>query len=111
MMLYRAKQRGFLELDLLMGKYAEKNIRSMSDEHLLAFNDLLLEENPDLFQWLTGQIDPPEEITSNIAYKKLREEIAGRVASNTQVASKSQPGEQWIRGWSDSGDELKNQTP
>mmetsp|Transcript_27486 Transcript_27486/g.77752 ORF Transcript_27486/g.77752 Transcript_27486/m.77752 type:complete len:89 (+) Transcript_27486:703-969(+) len=69
MMLYRAKQRGFLELDLLMGKYAEKNIRSMSDEHLLAFNDLLLEENPDLFQWLTGQIDPPEEITSNIAYK------------------------------------------
>ena len=29
----------------------------------------LWQENPDLFKWLTGQLQPPEEVADNIAYK------------------------------------------
>jgi len=108
MMLYRAKQRGFLELDLLMGMYAEKHIPTMNDEKLIAFNELLLEENPDLFKWLTGQLQPPEEVAGNIAYKDIRASIASKLGANSQSVSLAQPGTEWIRGWSDSGEELKD---
>lgn len=36
-LLYRSKQRGFLEMDLLLGLWAEDNIRSASPEMLKAF--------------------------------------------------------------------------
>ena len=38
---YRSKQRGFLELDLLVGAWAEANLGSMSDEELAAFSVVL----------------------------------------------------------------------
>mmetsp|Transcript_16924 Transcript_16924/g.42911 ORF Transcript_16924/g.42911 Transcript_16924/m.42911 type:complete len:165 (-) Transcript_16924:224-718(-) len=106
MMLYRAKQRGFLELDLLMGKYAEKTIPKMSDHKLLAFNALLLEENPDLFKWLTGQLPPPPEIANNEAFKDLRGTIASQVAVNSNTAAIADTGQEWVRGWSDAGTDM-----
>jgi len=105
-MLYRAKQRGFLELDLLMGKYAEKNIPKMSDHKLLAFNALLLEENPDLFKWLIGQLEPPPNVANNEAFKDLRGGIASQVSHKAHNATVAEHGKEWVRGWSDAGTDM-----
>jgi succinate dehydrogenase flavin-adding protein (antitoxin of CptAB toxin-antitoxin module) len=67
--MYRAKQRGHLELDLLIGRYAEDNLPSMNMEQLKEVDALLVEENPDLWTWLTGQGPAPEHVQANSVFK------------------------------------------
>jgi succinate dehydrogenase flavin-adding protein (antitoxin of CptAB toxin-antitoxin module) len=67
-LMYRSKQRGFLELDLMVGLWAEKELPKMPVSMLRHFSEVLDMENPDLFKWLTGQLPAPEEVASNPAY-------------------------------------------
>merc|ERR1711959_41589 len=46
-LIYRSKQRGWLELDIIMGDWSSNNLAAMT------------KENPDMFKWLTGQIPVP----------------------------------------------------
>jgi len=39
--LYRSRQRGYLELDLLLGKWAEENITNLDEKRLQELVDLL----------------------------------------------------------------------
>ncbi|CAK9186884.1 unnamed protein product [Ilex paraguariensis] len=64
-LLYRSKQRGYLELDLILGKWVEDHIHSMDENGIKALVDVLDLENPDLWKWLTGQEQPPEAINTN----------------------------------------------
>lgn len=68
-LLYRSRQRGFLEMDLLVGIWAEKRIPQLSEDNLRQFELILDQENPDLYKWLTGQEQPPADIASNTAYQ------------------------------------------
>ena len=78
---YRSHQRGWLELDILVGDYATQNIASMDDTALALFAKVLDEETPDLFQWLTGKtvdpqwggrhVDVPSRMTSNAVFVDL----------------------------------------
>lgn len=68
-LLYRSRQRGFLEMDLLVGIWAEKRIPQLSEDNLRQFDLILEQENPDLYKWLTGQEQPPADIASNTAYQ------------------------------------------
>lgn len=96
-LLYRSRQRGFLELDLLVGLWAEQEVPKMDTHMLQQFTVVLdqvssckrpaagrgaehccegapslrvsLQENPDLFKWLTGQQEPPNEMQGNSAFK------------------------------------------
>ena len=67
-LLYRSKQRGFLEMDLLVGLWAERNLPSMDDSQLAAMETVLDQENPDLFKWLTGQEEAPQAMQANPAF-------------------------------------------
>ncbi|XP_017973458.1 PREDICTED: succinate dehydrogenase assembly factor 2, mitochondrial isoform X2 [Theobroma cacao] len=64
-LLYRSKQRGFLELDLVLGKWVEEHIYSMDENGIKALVHVLDLENPDLWKWLTGQEQPPETVSIN----------------------------------------------
>ena len=68
-LLYRSRQRGFLEMDLLVGIWAEKRVPELSEENLHQFELILDQENPDLYKWLTGQEQPPTDIANNTAYQ------------------------------------------
>lgn len=70
-LLYRSRQRGFLEMDLLVGIWAEKRIPQLSEDNLLQFELILDQENPDLYKWLTGQESPPADIANNTAYQVI----------------------------------------
>lgn len=121
-LLYRAKQRGFLELDLLVGMWAEREIPRMSLEMLGHMSTVLdqvgglgvwgcphqqcaawgeglltallrdacywaLQENPDLFKWLTGRLEPPQALAENPAFAVRCAQGASRVASRRAPAA------------------------
>jgi succinate dehydrogenase flavin-adding protein (antitoxin of CptAB toxin-antitoxin module) len=68
-LMYHAKQRGWLELDLIIGQWAEKNLQSLSSEELKDFEELLGCENPDLFKYLTNQMEAGEDLKHNKAFQ------------------------------------------
>ncbi|CAL5229089.1 g12347 [Coccomyxa viridis] len=100
-LLYRAKQRGFLEMDLLVGMWAEKNVPKMDAAQLKAMEEVLDQENPDLFKWLTGQESASEDMMANPAFKDMQEHVAKQLNEHRDNAAMSQPGKEWVRGWDD----------
>lgn len=52
---FRAWHRGTREADLLMGRYADAFLPTASQEDLTAFDLLLAEQDPDIYDWLTRQ--------------------------------------------------------
>jgi succinate dehydrogenase flavin-adding protein (antitoxin of CptAB toxin-antitoxin module) len=66
-LLYRSKQRGWLELDLILGSWAEKNLASLSNADLIHYETLINKaENPDLMQWIINNQPPPKEFHSEV---------------------------------------------
>lgn len=58
---FRAAHRGMREMDLLLGTFAERHLRSMSPEELDIFESLLNLPDPDLYAWITGVVEVPDE--------------------------------------------------
>eukprot|EP00929_Paragymnodinium_shiwhaense_P042653 TRINITY_DN2203_c0_g1_i1.p2 TRINITY_DN2203_c0_g1~~TRINITY_DN2203_c0_g1_i1.p2 ORF type:complete len:146 (-),score=44.41 TRINITY_DN2203_c0_g1_i1:312-749(-) len=75
MLLWRAKSRGWLELDVLMGTFTQKHIGEFDDEKLDSLEEILELENPDLIKWFTGQAPVPEEIIDNEIMKMMMEYV------------------------------------
>ena len=56
-MLYRAKNLGVKELDLIVGSWATHFVQSLQKEELIAFNrEILQQETPDLVKKLLGEV-------------------------------------------------------
>jgi succinate dehydrogenase flavin-adding protein (antitoxin of CptAB toxin-antitoxin module) len=54
-LIFRSKNLGMKELDLLIGKWAESNVQSLKEDELLRFESEVLHlETPDLYKMLTG---------------------------------------------------------
>nr|CAD1824348.1 unnamed protein product [Ananas comosus var. bracteatus] len=100
-LLYRSRQRGFLELDLVLGNYVEENIHSMDKLRIRALVDVLDLENPDLWKWLTGQEEPPEPVTCNPIFTAIRSKIMENLNKHAAPETRSSPGQPWVRGWDD----------
>lgn len=56
-------------MDLLVGMWAEKHVPRMDAAQLKAMEEVLDQENPDLFKWLTGQESASEAMMANPAFK------------------------------------------
>jgi succinate dehydrogenase flavin-adding protein (antitoxin of CptAB toxin-antitoxin module) len=81
-LLYRSKQRGLLELDLLVGNYAEQHLPHMNEQQLKLTEDVLSEENPDLWRWISGQEAPPHRLCANAVFQvRLQMDAYGRAHS------------------------------
>ncbi|KNA10602.1 hypothetical protein SOVF_142940 [Spinacia oleracea] len=100
-LLYRAKQRGFLELDLVLGKWVEDNIQSMDESGIKSLIEVLDLENPDLWNWLSGQEQPPESVSVNPVFTAVREKVASSLNSHAAPETRATPGNPWVRGWDD----------
>jgi len=97
-LLYHAKQRGWLELDIILGQWAEKNLEQLSSERLDDFEELLGVENPDVFKYLTGQIEPDEELQRNPVFEMIRKTVEERMKEHSAVGVSQR---EWVRGWND----------
>ena len=70
-LLYRANYRGFKEADILLGGFLKENIENLSDEELLAFEDLLEAKDHDIYAWITESQAVPANYDTPLL-KKLR---------------------------------------
>ena len=68
---WRAKSRGWLELDVLMGTFVEKHIADFDEPKLDLLEEVLELENPDLFKWFTQQAPVPDELVQENPVMKL----------------------------------------
>ncbi len=67
--LYRSTHRGCRENDWLLGKFVNTNIDKFSDHELSLLDQLLSENDPDIFSWLTQKSPSPTK------YKELVKKI------------------------------------
>lgn len=51
-------RRGMLELDLLLGRYLQAKLDTMSEEDMDRYEDFLTYPDPDLYAWLMGYETP-----------------------------------------------------
>lgn len=56
----RCWRRGTKEMDLLFGKYADAGLADLSDPELDAFEDLMEENDNDLYLWISGASPVPD---------------------------------------------------
>jgi succinate dehydrogenase assembly factor 2 len=59
---YRSKQRGWLEVDLLMGSFADAHLGALDAAGLDAYEAILNRETLDLYNMITGKDDAPVEL-------------------------------------------------
>jgi len=70
-MIYRSKQRGWLEADLLMGSWAVKNVPTLTELELDEYELLLKEETIDIFNYVSGKDPLPDHLKHLSVMKKL----------------------------------------
>ncbi|GJP54815.1 hypothetical protein CLOM_g13853 [Closterium sp. NIES-68] len=97
---YRSRQRGYLELDLLLGKWVDEHLPSLDDPQLRALARLMDEESPDLFKWFTGQEQAPQHVVENPVYHSIRAKVDTKLHL-INPAVKATPGMPWVRWWED----------
>jgi antitoxin CptB len=60
-LLFRAQRRGFKEVDLIFGAYAESHLARLDANGLDQFEALLTAPDQDVYAWLRGALPVPAE--------------------------------------------------
>lgn len=63
-LLYRAMHRGFKEADLIIGRFAEDHLASMSEDEVTSFEALLEIPDQELYGWIIGRTEVPDEFNT-----------------------------------------------
>lgn len=72
-MIYRSKQRGWLEADLLMGSWAAQNVPNLSPQELDEYEILLQEETIDIYNYISKKDPLPPHLEHLTVMKKLQQ--------------------------------------
>jgi antitoxin CptB len=73
---FRAGRRGTHENDLLLGRFAERNLAAMGPAELDAFETILDLPDVDLFDWIAGRASVPAEHDSPMLRRLIAEASA-----------------------------------
>jgi antitoxin CptB len=65
-LLFRSWHRGTREIDLILGRFAERHLAGMDRNRLDAYARLLENTDPDLYNWLTEREPLPAGIRDDI---------------------------------------------
>ncbi len=55
----RSIRRGIKEMDIILSRFAGERLAGLDASALDTYEDLLSENDQDLYQWVTGQRPPP----------------------------------------------------
>ena len=65
-LLYQSSHRGCKETDLILGNFAEKFLEKFDNDSLLLYEQILLEADADIVDWVMKRQDPPKHIDKKI---------------------------------------------
>ncbi len=65
-MRFRAWHRGFKEMDLILGSFADRRLETLNAEELDQFEAILAEEDGPLYHWITGKVEMPSAFETPI---------------------------------------------
>lgn len=68
---FRAWRRGFREMDLLMGSFADAHIVGLTDDELSEFERLLSTPDWEVYAWLIGQKSIPPNYESPLLTRMM----------------------------------------
>lgn len=66
---FRAWRRGFRELDLIVGPFADAHVAALSDDELAAFEGLLDAPDQDVYSWIIGRAPTPPHFEGSLMQK------------------------------------------
>lgn len=67
----RAWRRGFREMDLILGPFADQHAQTLTEDELTAFEALLTADDQDVYGWIIGREHPPAQYDTSLM-KKLQ---------------------------------------
>ena len=70
-LLFRAQRRGFKEVDLIFGAYAESHLQRLDEVGLGQFEALLTAPDQDVYAWLRGAEEVPSDY-DNLVFAGLK---------------------------------------
>jgi antitoxin CptB len=60
----RSWRRGTKEMDLILGGFCEAEVAGLGEADLALYEELLSENDHDLYQWVSGQMPPPDRFAA-----------------------------------------------
>jgi len=63
----RSMRRGIKEMDIILSRYADMRLDALPEAQLDVYDQLLSENDQDLYQWVTGQVAAPDPFAGLIA--------------------------------------------
>lgn len=70
-LIFRSGHRGTKEMDLFMERFAKHHVPEFSEEELSQYDELLCNNDPDLYNWITKKESAPEEVAQMSVFQKL----------------------------------------
>ncbi len=71
----RSMRRGTKEMDLILMRFADARLSGMTDDQLAHYDDLLSENDQDLYKWISGQDAAPSEFSGLISEIAAQEPV------------------------------------
>jgi antitoxin CptB len=79
---YRAWHRGMREMDLMLGRFADAELASLTPPELDELEALMEAPDPDLFAWVLGQSPVPSERDTALFRRVVAFNRSGRGAGS-----------------------------
>ncbi len=75
-LIFRSEHRGTKEMDLLLGSFARQYVPEFREEDLALYDKILQENDPNLYNWITGKDEPPANIISPVFERLMKHRYA-----------------------------------
>jgi antitoxin CptB len=71
-LLFRSWHRGIREMDLILGRFADRHLPDLSDAQLDEYERLIEVADPLLYSWISGEAGAPAEFDSTLLRRLKR---------------------------------------
>lgn len=72
---WRSMERGMKENEIIFRSFIAKHLDTMPAEILPEFEELLDLPDPDLYKWLSGATQPPEDVAASKIWKMVSDHV------------------------------------
>jgi antitoxin CptB len=69
---FRSWHRGTREMDLIVGRFADAVLPDLPEHELTAFEAMLEMQDPDVYDWVTGQKPAPNDVTNPVLLRLIQ---------------------------------------